>query len=497
MLGSGAVPLPGFSYFGTFCPKVPTRGGATTATTYIRPYKQAAGLSAVQTMEERFAYGLNPQKLGAVSSHLCDPATAAAEFLLVKSEYQAATARPVERGALFFQIRQAFPPGEVTAEEANKLGFETAMRWTKGKYQFFVCTHTDKGHIHNHIYFNSTAFDCSRKFHNFLGSSFALRRLSDRVCLEHDLSVIQNPKQHSKGRFLHYGQWIGDKPPSAQQRVRLAIIAALEKKPADFAAFLRLMEESGFAVKRGRGGVVSFLAPGQDKYTRLRASTLGAGFDPEDIRAVIAGERPLPELPKDAPPPIRQVGLIIDIQKRMAEGKGPAYERWAKVYNLKQMAAALQFLQENNLTDYDALAAKTTAAVDRAHALAGELQTTEAALSKVSGLMGAVVDYAKARPVFDGYKAARYSKKYLAEHEAELATYRAARAAMNELLGGEKLPKMDALKKQRRELADRKKALYAEYRQAQRDMREAVAVKANIDHLLGLTDGRTDKEQTR
>ena len=63
--------------------------------------------------------------------------------------------------------------------------------------------------------------------------------------------------------------------------------------------------------------------------------------------------------------------------------------------------------------------------------------------------------------------------------------------------GDEKLPKMDALKKQRRELADKKKALYAEYRQAQRDMREAVAVKANIDHLLGLTDGRTDKEQTR
>ena len=66
-----------------------------------------------------------------------------------------------------------------------------------------------------------------------------------------------------------------------------------------------------------------------------------------------------------------------------------------------------------------------------------------------------------------------------------------------ERLGGEKLPRMDALKKQRRELADRKKALYAEYRQAQRDMREAVAVKANIDHLLGLTDGRDDKEQTR
>ena len=97
-------------------------------------------------MEDRFIYGLNPEKLGAVSSYLCDPNTAPAEFLLVKSQYLAETGRAVSRGALFFQIRQAFLPGEVTAEEANRIGYETAMRWTKGKYQFFVCTHTDKAH---------------------------------------------------------------------------------------------------------------------------------------------------------------------------------------------------------------------------------------------------------------------------------------------------------------------------------------------------------------
>ena len=448
-------------------------------------------------MEDRFAYGLNPEKLGAVSSHLCDPATAPAEFLLVKSQYQSETGRETERGALFFQIRQAFPPGEVTAEEANRLGYETAMRWTKGKYQFFVCTHIDKGHIHNHIYYNSTAFDRSRKFHNFLGSSFALRRLSDRVCIEHELSYIQNPKQHSKGRYLHYGQWIGEKPLSAKQRVRLAVIEALEKKPADFAAFLRLMEESDFTVKHGRGGIISFLAPGQDKPTRLRSSTLGDGFDPEDIRDVIAGKRPIPELPREAPAPPRRVSLVVDIRERMAQGKGPAYERWAKVYNLKQMAAALQYLQEHNLEDYAALEASTEAAVDRFHRLAGELRDTEAALSKTARLMEATVDYAKTRPVFDGYKAARYSKKYLAQHEEELATYRAAKASMNEILNGAKLPKIDALKKSRRELAEKKKALYAEYREAQRQMREAVTVKANIDHLLGVTDGRENKAQER
>ena len=429
--------------------------------------------------------------------YLCDPASAPAEFLLTKSQYQAETGRAVERGALFFQIRQAFPPGEVTPEEANKIGYETAMRWTKGKYQFFVCTHIDKGHPHNHIYFNSTAQDCSRKFHNFIGSSFALRRLSDRVCIEHELSVIQNPKQHNALSQSHYGQWIGEKPPTAQQRVRLAVVEALGKKPADFTAFLRLMEEAGFAVKHGRGGVISFLAPGQDKYTRLRASVLGPGFDPDDIRAVIAGERPIPELPKGGPAPPRRVNLIIDIRERMAQGKGPGYERWAKVYNLKQMAAALQYLREHDLMDYDALAASTEAAVDRAHKLAGELRDTEAALSKTSELMGAVVQYAKTRPVFDGYKAARYSKKYLAQHEAELADYRAAKATMSDLLGGAKLPKMDALKKERRELSEKRKALYAEYRKAQAEMRQAVAVKANIDHLLGHTDGRENKAQER
>ena len=68
---------------------------------------------------------------------------------------------------------------------------------------------------------------------------------------------------------------------------------------------------------------------------------------------------------------------------------------------------------------------------------------------------------------------------------------------MNTRLNGAKLPKIEALKKSRRELAGQKKELYAEYRKAQADMRQAVAIKANIDHLLGVTDGRENKAQER
>ncbi len=82
------------------------------------------------------------------------------------------------------------------------------MRWTKGRHAFIVTTHTDKKHIHCHIYYNSTTLDCTRKFHNFWGSSFALRRLSDRLCLENGLSIVENPKPRSKGNYKNYGEWL-------------------------------------------------------------------------------------------------------------------------------------------------------------------------------------------------------------------------------------------------------------------------------------------------
>lgn len=454
-------------------------------------------------MKDRFDYGKNPDKTEGgelISSYACDHMTADAEFLLAKAKYKATTGREQRRDAdvLCYQIRQSFKPGEITPEEANRVGYETAMRWTKGKYAFFVATHTDRQHIHNHIYYNSTSLDCSHKFRDFIGSARAVRRLSDRVCLENDLSVIVNPKLHSKGRFLHYGAWLGtERQLSYKERLRHAIRDALAKGPTDFNAFLRLMEESGYAVKRGRGGAISFHVPGQQRATRLRSSTLGEGYNPEDIRAVIAGKRPLPELGGPAPTAPVRVNLIVDIQERLRSGKGPAYERWAKVYNLKQMAAALQFMQEHQISEYSQLSEEAEAASARFHALAEQLRQTEADLAHTSELMGAVVQYAKTRPVFDGYKAAKYSKKYLAAHEAELADYRATKATLNDLLGGAKLPRMSDLKEKRRTLAAQKKALYADYREAQQRMREAVAVKANIDHLLGVTDQRKNKEQER
>jgi len=89
------------------------------------------------------------------------------------------------------------------------------MSLTKGRNAFLVCTHIDKAHIHSHVIINSVNLDCTKKFRNFKNSSFAIRKISDQLCLQHGLSVIENPKQR-KG---HYGSWQqsqAERKPSAK-----------------------------------------------------------------------------------------------------------------------------------------------------------------------------------------------------------------------------------------------------------------------------------------
>ena len=117
------------------------------------------------------------------------PVIADQEFLSARAEY-AKNHRIYSGDIIAYQIRQSFKPGEITPEEANRVGYETAMRFTKGQHAFIVATHTDRAHIHNHIIFNSVNLAGDRKFRDFFFSGIALQRLSDLVCLENGLSVI-------------------------------------------------------------------------------------------------------------------------------------------------------------------------------------------------------------------------------------------------------------------------------------------------------------------
>lgn len=352
------------------------------ATTRLIPMHKIKNQSIAYTVHERIKYAINPAKtLGGelVMTYGCDPATAANEMLLTKRAYADHTGREIpDSDVLLYQIRQSFKPGEVTPEQAQQIGYELAMSWTKGKHQFVVATHIDHAHIHTHIIYNATKIDARHKYRNFLGSSFALRRASDRLCLENGLSVVENPKPSR----THYGKWLGDKKKlSFQDKLRLAIDAALAEKPKDYDAFLKLMKKAGYEYKDGKQP--GFRGPGQKKFTRLRS--LKDGYSQGDILSIIVGKKELSPARKEAKKiQAQRVNLLVDIQAKLAEGKGAGYARWAQSFNLKQMASTLNFLTERKLLDYGTLCKKTDEVTARFHELSNQIKAAETRMAEIA-----------------------------------------------------------------------------------------------------------------
>lgn len=335
------------------------------------------GKSVAACLKSRTDYAQNPDKTEQgqfVSSYKCSPLTVDEEFMLSKRQYELVTGRRQKNDVIAYQIRQSFKPGEITAEEANKVGYELAMRFTKGKYAFLVATHTDREHIHNHIIYNSTALDCSRKFRDFLLSGLAVQRLSDLICLEHSLSVIEiKPYRERQKRVLY--------PPKESNRDQLCgvIDSILADKPGSYEEFLKKLEQQGYEVKRGK--FTSIKGARQKRFIRFR--TLGAGYSEEELKAVLAGEAE--HCPRKKHPVQEQkFQMLVDIQAKLAEGKGDGYARWAKRYNLKEMSKTLIFLQENKIGSMDEMEEQVRAATMRYHKLGDSIKAAEARMAEIA-----------------------------------------------------------------------------------------------------------------
>ena len=339
----------------------------------------------------------------------------------------------------------------------------------------------DKKHIHNHIYWNSTALDCTKKFKNFIGSYRAVRRLSDLICAEHRLSVVENPQKHG----LSYNKWRGGHDKlSNRDLLRMAIDAALEKQPQDFDALLALLKDSGYSV--ARKGRLSLRHENQKQSIRLES--LGEGYSEQELRAVLAGSRThKPFVRKKYPKRRERATLISDIEAKLNAGKGYRYDQAMKVVKLKQMAKTLIYLEEKGFADFDALVNAAADAEKRFYDLKAAIKTAEARMGEIQTLRTHIMNYSRTRSVYTGYRKAGYSKKYLAEHEGDILIHKAAKKAFD-AFGLKKLPTVRSLNEEFARLLAEKKAAYAEYHRAQEQMRELLIHKANAACLLGLNE---------
>ena len=244
------------------------------------------------------------------------------------------------------------------------------------------------------------------------------------------------------------------------------------------------------------GKVPSLLGEGQKRFIRM--DTLGAGYNPDDLRAIIAGTKEhTPKKKRVIDAPTKPSGsLLIDIQAKLQEGKSAGYARWAKNFNLKQLSQTLIYLEENNLLDRSVLEERTAAVTAQYHTLSGNMKSAEQRMAEIKVLQQHIINYAKTRDTYVAYRKAGYSKKFLAEHESEIILHKAAKQFFDEQ-GLKKLPTVKSLQAEYAQLLSEKKAMYADYQKAREDMRALQTAKANVDRILGDNSLTAERESEK
>ena len=333
-----------------------------------------------------------------------------------------------------------------------------------------------------------------------------------------------------------------------KEKLRQTIRAALSAATS-FEDFSSLLLREGVTVKESRGRL-SYLTP--DRTKPITARKLGDDFDRTAVLAVLeqnaarATERAasIPEYPRHgktgiqpaktpqtapklvgassisfaspqagklthsaaSPLPAKPDGFagapsvqrLVDIEKKLAEGKGRGYERWATMHNLKQMAATLNVYQEYGFTSPEQLEAAVDTAYQEMRQTSGELKALETKLQGKKELRQQVLAYAKTKPARDGLRAQKSQKARDAYRQANESDFIIAEAAARyfKAHGITKLPARKALQAEIEQLISKKDGLYNTYHEQKQRFKELQTVKRNIDQILHRDEPRRRKEQS-
>lgn len=437
------------------------------------------------TVDKAIDYILSPAKTDdclLVSSYGC----AANSFAAQEFEWTREVAK--QRGmpdvkVLARHLIQSFDVGEVTPEQAHRIGRQFADELLKGNYEYVLATHIDKDHIHNHIIFNAVSFTNHHAYRSNKKSYHELRIISDKICKENGLSVV--PPSLNKGMgYKEYTESV--RGTSWKQKLRQTIDKCIVTAK-DFESFLQLMKDSSYEIKTGK--YISFRAAGQERFTRSK--TIGDNYTEERISERIQGHaRRRISLQSDR----RGISLIIDIQNSIKAQQSKGYEQWAKVFNLKQAARTLNFLTENSLSIYEDLQAKHTEIIDEYSRLGDELKGVESRIRNNSLVIKNMKNYYKLRPVHTAYSRVKNKAEYSDAHSAELIIFDSAKSALKAIYGDEKWQSLRALQEERQQLLDERKRLYDEREKLKQQVREINVIKDNVDEILNL---KNDKIQGR
>lgn len=246
------------------------------------------------SLETTIAYAMNREKTESVCFETainCELEHAYRDMLQTKSRWGKETRK--RKG---YHIIQSFAPGETVPQEAHEIGVELASGLLGDRYEAVVTTHLDKAHLHNHIVFNSVSFTDGAMYKDRLSDYYeGIRGLSDALCAEHGLSVIEQD-EYSPRRRLSRPEWEGK--TTIRDTVRRDIDTALGRAYT-FRSLVDELRRMGYQVNTQRKHI-SVRPPGASGNIRL--DSLGKGYSEEELRSRIAAYRE-GSPPQNASPP--------------------------------------------------------------------------------------------------------------------------------------------------------------------------------------------------
>ena len=292
-----------------------------------------------------------------ISSFACNPKTAHLEFEQTKKECNS------KAKILARHLIQAFAPEETTPEQAHQIGLDLCERVLQGKYEYVLTTHIDKGHLHNHILFNNVSFETGKAYQSNKRSYHQIRTVSDNLCRENGLSVIDENYKKFKNRYSTNGKNYMEytefkRGNSWKSKLQLAIDKAVLKSKT-YEEFLKTMEDFGYEIKIGK--YLSFRHKDKrdnGRFTRAKASTLGEDYTKERIKERIE------ELNKCQmynqkyhyeKCSYKKPDTIVDMKNNEKVKSSKGYEVWASKHNMKTMASALNEMRKSGISSYEEL----------------------------------------------------------------------------------------------------------------------------------------------
>ena len=444
------------------------------------------------TVDKAIEYICNPDKTDEkiyISSFACAPETAALDFKYTldhTTEQNFSDGQDKENKA--FHLIQAFLPEEVSYEEAHAIGKELADNLLQGKYSYVLTTHIDKGHVHNHLIFCAADNIEHKHYHDCKQSYWEIRKLSDQLCQEHGLSVIEPDGK----RGMKYNEWTANKNDAGwKSQIRKDINQAI-KAVSSYEEFLALMKAKGYEMKgteisENGGKYITFRPVGKDRPVRGSTKSLGKNFTKERIKERIENKR------QHTPMPYKRK-RIIDTASDPKFTENIGLKKWAAKENLKIASETYSKMIAHDIHNFAELDSRIRFLQEQTKNSNCTIISLEHQMQELAEMIKYAEQYQENKPYNDRYETVKDKDRFLRKYESQLILFSGAERMLQRDGIAPARMNVGKLKQTYNDLLSRKNELFKQHKTEKAEIAELELIRQNMEKYLNIASPEVPKE---